>query len=293
MTTFACLPLRRPSLRAVLLALACGTVIPSPTSLAQDSGTTPDAATPDDWEKRSEQHFEEVAAGGSIRVINPYGNVYGRFGGYERRTEILTTTQRIDRQYPALEMVRRHDDDGLTIEVRPKGEVPAGIDRRQWRDRIDVVVFVPEDIPLTVETSVDDVELKGLHSDVSVKTVTGNVNIRKIKGSVDVESDRGRLIVTLATGVTKNAQSFSTVTGDIDVYVWEDADVTFDLATSGEIATDFSIDIDHKRFEEPDKYATAVVNDGNGKVTLRSKRGRLKLGRLPRDYRQVDGASTK
>jgi hypothetical protein len=57
------------------------------------------------------------------------------------------------------------------------------------------------------------------------------------------------------------------------------------IATSGEISTDFSLTIDHRRFEEPGKQAVAIIGDGGPQLSLYSKRGRVRLLRLPRHFK--------
>jgi hypothetical protein len=89
----------------------------------------------------------------------------------------------------------------------------------------------------------------------------------------------------LENGVTAEAQQLSTITGDIEVYLWEDAGMEVDIKTSGEISTDFSIAVEHRRFEEPGKHATAIVGGGGPGLSLYSKRGRVKLLRLQKDFK--------
>ena len=49
--------------------------------------------------------------------------------------------------------------------------------------------------------------------------------------------------------------------------------------------TDFSIDIEHRRFEEPGKIAVATVGKGGPGLDLSSKRGPILLLRLPRHFK--------
>jgi hypothetical protein len=80
----------------------------------------------------------------------------------------------------------------------------------------------------------------------------------------------------------------TTETGEIEVYLWEDADLDVRIATSGEISTDFSIDIEHRRFEEPGKHAVATVGKGGAELALRSKRGPVRLLRLQKYFKPND-----
>ena len=81
---------------------------------------------PSDWEKTTETWFEDLEQGRTIRVYNPHGNVYSRFGGYEPRVEILGTIQRLDdRDLPA--------HGGPITEAAAK--VDEYVEHRLWREQ--------------------------------------------------------------------------------------------------------------------------------------------------------------
>jgi hypothetical protein len=232
------------------------------------------------WSKKNDQWFESVPPGSTLRVNNPFGNIHARFGGYQGRLELLATSQRIDHDQPALVVRRLSHDRGLDVTVEAEGEIAEG---KPYRDRVDLVVFVPLGIRLEAQTLDDLIEIKGVKSDASVTTLTGDVRVRSVVGSVEVTTDRGNVSVALSSDVTERPQSVSSKTGSIEVYISEDADMDVSIETSGDITTDFSLAIEHRRLEEPDKHATARIGDGGDKLSLISKRGSVRLMRLPAD----------
>lgn len=236
------------------------------------------------FEKSNSVWFEKIEPGGRVSIDNPYGNIYARFGGYENEVEIMASIQRIDTGKPALQVRRTPVDGGLKISVAAAGS--AGGEAR--RDRIDLVVFIPQGMTLDARTEKDYIEAKGLKSDVKASSVQGDIYIRSITGRVEAETSRGRIYAALETGVTQQQQNFSTVTGEIEIHLWEDAVMQVDLATSGEISTDFSLRIEHRRFEEPGKYGTATLGEDGPRLTLRSKRGQIRLLRLQKDFKLTD-----
>jgi hypothetical protein len=236
------------------------------------------------WKKETLQEFVTIEPGGTVRVDNPFGRIYSRFGGYENKVEILATIQRLDHGLPELKIDYSRSGPGLDITVRAGDEgqeQKASVDRG---DRIDLVVFVPEGAPLDARTEEDLIDVKGLKGDVAARSKKGDIRIRAVKGRVTARTDRGQLSAALETAVTEKAQEFSSVTGDIEIYLWEDADMNVEIKTTGEISTDFSITIEHHPFEEPGKHATAVVGKGGPRLSLYSKRGRAKLLRLQKDF---------
>jgi len=233
------------------------------------------AAETEFWEKSTESWFEPVGDSGTIFVHNPYGAIYARFGGYEAKAEIIGTSQRLEPEMPKLIVERNGSKEDLYITVREEGS--EGDSFRPRRDRVDLVLFVPIGRRVDLRTNEDTIAAKGVQGDLVAHSVSGDISLRKMKGSVNAYSDRGRIQVLLESAVTKLDQSFETVTGDIEMTVYEDAKLDVAAATSGMISTDFSIKIEHRRFEEPGKHASAVINGGGAKLTLRSKRGQLSL----------------
>lgn len=232
--------------------------------------------------KRSSQWFRSVPPGGTLRVVNPHGDVYARFGGYDDRAEILATHQRLETELPELEVRFEPSDRALELSV---GFARPFVEPVETRDRVDLVVFVPREIALDVETRDGAIEVKKLQSDVTAATAAGDVTIRSVQGRVQAKSGRGDLAVTLATGATSEPQRLATETGALAVWLWEDADFDVHLRTSGEIATDFSLEIEHRRTEEPSKHAVAVVGRGGPRLELSSKQGNVRLLRLNRHFR--------
>jgi hypothetical protein len=243
----------------------------------------------DSWQKNSHQWFEKVPPGGRVLVDNRYGNIYARFGGYEHEVEILATIQRIDTVLPELEVRRERSESGLDLIVRPApaketgGEPSSSASERN--DRVDLVIFVPLDSALDARTADGRIEVKGVKGDLEAQSVKGDLWIRGVEGSVNAHTDRGQITATLETGVTAEPQKISTVTGEIEVHLWEDANTDVKVSTSGVISTDFSIEIEHRRFEEPGKIASARVGKGGPELVLTSKRGPIRLLRLPRHFK--------
>lgn len=224
---------------------------------------------------------ETIAPGSVVRVFNGFGSITARFGGYEHRVELVATVQRLDPDAPPLELHTETTDAGIEINVAPSGEpLPYGEPGR--RDRVDLVVFVPLGCELELETVDDGIEVKGVKSEVTATSRTGEIRLRSVEGPIRAKTERGKILAILEYEATELPLELTTVTGEIEIHVWEDARLNVDLATSGEISTDFSMTVEHRRLEEPSKYASAVLGGGGPLLTVRSKRGRVRLLRLTR-----------
>ena len=235
--------------------------------------------------RQSANRTEKIRPGGTLRVRNPFGNVHARFGGYENEVEILTTTQRLEQDLPELRVDLRTGPDGMQIDVEFERKAnQAAPPTGGTRDRVDLVLFVPQGVTLDVETSDGTIEAKKLKSDLFAASINGDLNIHSIAGRVRAKTVHGRITARIENGATDEPQDLVTSTGDIEVHLWEDARFNVELATSGEISTDFSLKIEHRRFEEPKKIAWATLGDGGPELKLHSKQGRVRLLRLQRDF---------
>jgi hypothetical protein len=250
------------------------------------------AASDAESRPRTSQWIERIPTGQTVRIVNPYGDVFARFGGYEDQVEVVATAQRIEPDKPELQVALSHAAAGLNVTVGPAaasardevgraGEIAT-------RDRVDVVVFVPKGATLDVRTVNGSIEAEKVQGNVVASSVKGNIRIRAVTGRVTARTARGRITATLENDVTAEPQELATETGDIEVYLWEDADFSVDLATSGLFGTDFSIAIEHHPLEEPNKRASAIVGRGGPRLTLGSKEGQISLRRLQRGFR-IDG----
>jgi hypothetical protein len=242
--------------------------------------TVPAAAIQADevWKKESAQWLEEIGPGERVRVVNPLGDIRARFGGYENRVEILATLQYTEQQTSIPHVTLIPADGGLDVSTRWTPSEGAG------RGRVDLVVFVPQGATLDARTEDGLLEAKGLKGDLIASSLQGEIRIRSIQGRVNAKSSRGAISAAIETGATEQPQSITTETGDIEVYLWEDAAMEVQLATSGEISTDFTIEIEHRKFEEPGKYGRATIGKDGPPLVLESKRGRVRLLRQQRDF---------
>lgn len=107
-------------------------------------------------------------------------------------------------------------------------------------------------------------------------TQAGDVTLRvPPRCQVAVRTDRGAVDVEL--GPKPLPLTVETVTGDITARLDASVPVTIALATSGEITTDFTIDVEFKYHQEPAKLGTVSLERGGESVHLTSRRGAIRL----------------
>lgn len=204
---------------------------------------------------RQDQGFK-LAAGAPIAVVNPYGSVYMRFGGYEHKLDIRSTIQQPDgaAKFTFAPAMR----DGRFV-VAPT--LPQGVSLAEGQ-RIDLVLYVPQGHALSVDAAIGDIECRGLRSDIDLKTGAGKIQVVGTQGTVQAQSDEGRIEVSLQDGAREGSvQRFASRTGSVTLNVGDGLDAEVTMSTSHQFATDYSLTVRHLDGREPNKTATATVGE--------------------------------
>ncbi len=116
--------------------------------------------------------------------------------------------------------------------------------------------------------------------DVELRVPPGcALTVRTGAGPVQVEIGRESPPIAVETGA-----------GDVTARVDPSAEVTIHLATSGEITTDFTIEIDFRYHREPAKVGRVAIGSGAAEVRLDSRRGAVRVLR-PTDSSRPESPS--
>jgi hypothetical protein len=203
--------------------------------------------------QRRDDSFK-LPAGQAIQVDNPYGSVYLRFGGYEHQLDIRSTVQQPDGAAVITFLPTAHDGRFIVAPRLPEGVVLAE------GQRIDLVLYVPQAHPVTVRTVAGVVESRGVKSDIDLATDSGEIAVRGTDGTVQARTGDGRIEVTLEDGARPGSvQRIVSRTGGVTVNVSDKLNAEVRLSTSHQFSTDYSLTVEHRDGEEPNKVATAVV----------------------------------
>ncbi len=237
----------------VLVSIAvCGLAVVAPTTLMAAEGSQPEMETMREPIRRDDSF--KLPAGQAIQVENPYGSIYLRFGGYEDQLDIRSTVQQPEGAaaisfQPAVR-------DGR-FEVVPR--LPDGVALAQVQ-RIDLVLYVPKDHPVTARSVSGVVESRGLKSDIDLASETGDIAVRGTEGTVQARTRDSKIEVTLEGRARPGSiQRLTSRTGNIAVIVSDTLDAEVRMSTSQQFATDYSLTVEHLDGKEPNKIATALV----------------------------------
>lgn len=243
------------------LAIAGVLMSMSPSAMATIPGDEPEAT--EDAEASTAEGMPEpirqdlsykVPAGMSIEVDNPYGDIRVRFGGYEHNFDMHTTLQQPEgaAKIAFAPGVR----DGRFL-VAPR--LPEGVALAEGQ-RLDLVLYLPQGHALLAKTLSGKLESRSVKSDITLRSDTGDIAVRGTEGTVQAETSEGRVTV-LMSGAAKpgSSQRIATRTGAITVEVEDALNAEVRMATTHQFATDYSLEVEHRDGEEPNKRARATV----------------------------------
>ncbi len=221
---------------------------------------------------------------GSVTVINRFGDLRARFGGYEGLVEVFGNVQHFAAEGPRLEVETKESAAGVEVTVgyriEETGEWVTARDP-EHKKRADMVVYVARGVPLSVETDRGVIDVRSLKSDVRARSSEGGITARKVVGALDFATGGGDVLVLLEQWDSERRHSFATETGDLSIYFGGEADAAIRAATSGLLSTDISLEVDYQADRQPIKRAEGMLGKGSSEVAVSSRDGHVRLIRRP------------
>lgn len=239
---------------AFVSMVACGFVVGIVVSPALSAAETAQEAEETMREPLRRDDSFKLPEGQAIQVENPYGSVYMRFGGYEHQLDIRSTVQQPDGAASIAFQPAARDG---RFEVVPR--LPEGVELARGQ-RIDLVLYVPKGHAVTVRTVSGVIESRGMKSDIDLGTDSGEIAVRGTDGTVQARTVDGRIEITLEDNARPGSvQRITSRTGSVAVNVSDKLNAEVRMSTSHQFATDYSLTVERRDGEEPNKIATAVV----------------------------------
>ena len=221
-----------------------------------------------------------LATGKPISVINEFGEVRIRFGGF---TGVLEATAVAQAPIGSAMPIMQFDAASATLSTRLPPMLPGNgaVAPLAIGQRIDITLFVPEKHDLAIRTLRGLIEVRGLRASLQARSESGDVLLRGITGALDIETGSGLIEAAFAEPAIASPQRIVTSTGAISVSFGPNYDALLSLATSGLFATEYSINVQPQAGVEPNKSASVTLGRGVNPIEIRSKRGDVRLFRRP------------
>lgn len=218
--------------------------------------------------------------GKAITVVNDFGDVHLRFGGFANELELTAVAQAP--AGAAVPEVRYDAQNGQFGAYLAQGAAAAG------GQRADLVAFVPEGHAVSVQTLSGNVEVRSVRADVTIRSNSGAISLRGVRGAIDAQTGSGGIEVAFVDDAVAPTQRLQTSTGTIIASFGAQADARVNLASSGLFGTEFSVEIEALPGQEPNKSGVVRLGNAQKQIDIQSKRGELRLYRRSA-FVDVDG----
>ncbi len=238
------------------------------------AAASPASAQPDlsDWKIERTRTSKAAAVAALVRISNPWGNVTLRAGdGDQIVVSTVSQRHREDPRTPQVDIEQIAS--GFSVEVRFN---PVEVEDAAWQARrIDLGVFVPATISVSIRTADSDIKVRDLQAPADLETTAGNIEFRG-GGGLRARADSGSIYAQFRGSDWPRPVTLETRTGDIRAELLEGASATAEIETRGPITSDYSITIDRAAGSRL-KRGVAKVGAGGQTLRLVSYSGAVRL----------------
>lgn len=239
-------------------------------------------ATTDDWKIEHLEWQGMLDSDLALELVNPHGDLRVRSGGDDEEIEVLAVLQRHadDPRDAEISVVPAASGDEaahrIEIVIPTTSEaLPEPLPDAWRKRRIDMTVIVPAGTELSLATDRGTIQAKGLSAPVVARSSHGDIQLVSSAG-LDARSDYGSLRVELKGSLWSPAPRLSGRTGTIRLRLPHGARFRAELASRGDITTDYSIDIE-RQGQTAIKHGRVETDPRGPLLTLESERGDLQI----------------
>lgn len=197
-----------------------------------------------------------------------------------------------DPRKPSVRFTGGHADDGSPASHQLQIDFAhlEVADNKAWaKRRIDVGILLPAGLLLDIETADGLLDAEDIQAPVEFKSLGGDIAY-KGTGSITAYSKSGDIRARIMkTADPEQVIDLSTLTGGIRTIFLEGASAQVNIATRGQITTDFSIEIDRKAGSAL-KNGKVMIGNGESKVRLESNNGSIRVQGLIVPEKLVESA---
>jgi len=151
----------------------------------------------------------------------------------------------------------------------------------------DIFVEVPPNASVKANSISGDIVVDGVNGDIEIAATHGKAVLTNVSGSVVAHSLNGGVKADIVRVTPDKAMSFSSLNGDINVYLPADTKARLKMKTdNGELYTDFDVTLEHsgapvveehggRRRIRQDRTAYGTINGGGPEMSFTSFNGNI------------------
>jgi hypothetical protein len=228
-----------------------------------------------EWQTERFQQSMPVEKVTQVSIENYWGDVRIRHNVNAEITLIAIVQQ--EKQTAVAYKLEITESDGA-LSIKPVFGDLAADAKENKKHRVDLSFLIPAKIPLAVTTERHLIEAKGMKQPLKLKSHSGLISF-KTDAWVDIETFQGDIKGQLTAQQPNAPSKLVSTHGLISVWIPIEAGYSATLETERLISSDFSIDIAFLNYAM--KQGTAVTGEGTQPLTIKSRRGDVRLLRLP------------
>lgn len=232
--------------------------------------------------KIERQNWKKVITAKNVNLKNPLGDIRIRFGGYKDEIEVIAIIQHNEAK-GFVEVVEKNSSDSYLLTVQRKERRSGKVISINQNDkaRIDFTVYVPLGRYVTAETTHGLIESRKMKDPINLISESGNIKLRDNKNAITAFTKRGNITANLLSIESQDKQSFSSLSGKINIWIPENSPQTVTLESSGDIISDFSTEIKLNFRNEPNKVAKILANGGGAAIHAKNHIGSIAFKAIP------------
>lgn len=224
--------------------------------------------------------FGESPQAKLVRVINPYGSVSSRTASVSK-VELSGAIQRIGDAPPQHHIEVKEQRGVIEVIVSyPPDSIRDAAGR--LTGRVDLGVWIPSWVSLSVETDYGDIKVKKSASNITARSNSGKISIGT-SGQVDAISDSGDIQLDLYAEKYRDSMRVYSRSGDIRVLVSQGAQLNLLAVAPQEIKHNF---VDYQLIDVEKSTGSLQVRLGQGSLT---RAGKAQINPVSMDLRTEHG----
>ena len=187
--------------------------------------------------ERVDREFDLDAGIARVAIDNPWGEINVR-GRDEREVGLHAVIQRLPPRFAKAEIRSRRDGDTLRIEI----VLPETAGDATAPGRVDVAVYVPGDMPLSLATRSGRIAAKRRAGAIEARTDSGDIEASSL-ARLDIKTRSGSIRAIAIGRRWQGGSEISSDSGHIIALVPTFGDVALDARTGGALTTGFGLSV--------------------------------------------------
>jgi DUF4097 and DUF4098 domain-containing protein YvlB len=214
-------------------------------------------------------------------ITNLFGEIFVRKTD-EPFVGVISTTQVFGKHAPVAEIKTQSTEHEIFVSINyPPTILATYQNNKKQIGRVDLVVFVPENLLLNLETSYGEINIKELDNNLKLTTQTGTIKTSG-KGIVEIDTDSGNVYCNLLLPNWNNQTHITSESGNIFMTFPNEKNLKIKARSGKKIYNNFNAKI-----ISANGVYNYSSNSSRNPISIISQKGFIKLVSVEQNIQQV------